>query len=310
MVMLTKKTVILAKSEVTYGTDPTPASGDDAIEAYDVNVEISPEMKERNPGNSDLSMFPEARGKTMVNVSFSTYLKGSGSVALPPRLAPLFKACFTDETINSGTSVEYAPASSSPGSCTIYAYLDGILHSITGCVGNVEIDLTAGEFGIATWTFQGLYAIPTDQAIVDPTFDSPDPEVVKGCTMTIGSYSAIIEKLTLNLNNVIANRPDYNQTEGYKGFAVTGRNPEGTMTVEAVLRATSNADFVDYFHNRTVKALSFALGATAGNILTITADKTYNRAPKWVDREGVRVYEIPFQIARDSGNDEIVFTFS
>ena len=38
MVMLTKRTLLLAKEEVTYGTDPTPTVAANAIEAYDVEI--------------------------------------------------------------------------------------------------------------------------------------------------------------------------------------------------------------------------------------------------------------------------------
>lgn len=310
MVMLTKKTVILAEIESTYGTDPTPTAAANAIEAYNVEATINADMKERNPGNDDLSMHPEGRGKTFVEIKFTTYLRGSGSLALPSRQSPLFQSVGMSETVNSGTDVQHAPLSSSFKSCTIYAYLDGILHAITGCVGDVEFDFTAGEFAMANWTFRGVYAIPTDSAIVTPTFDTPAPEIVKGCTFTFGSYAAIIEKLTFKLGNTVAERPDFNQAEGFKGFQVTRRNPEGSMTVEAVLRATSNADFHSYFHNRTVKALSFVVGATAGNILTLTMDKCYLRAPTWSDRDGIRTFELPFQVARNTGNDEFLFAWT
>lgn len=305
MVMLTKKTVILAKVEGSYGVDPTPAEGDNAIMAYDPNVSINPDMKDRYPSNDDLSRFPELRGKTSMEVSFTTELKGSGTAGTAPKTSPLWKACGFNEAVVSSTSVTYTPVSSSFGSCTIYMYIDGLLYKCLGCVGNVEIDLTAGEMGKANWTFNCLYTQPTDVSLASPTFESTTPEIVKGTTTTFGSYSAIIEKLTLNMNNEISERPDFNQVEGIKGYQIAGRNPEGTLTVEAVLRATSNADFLDYFDARTLKALSMALGSTAGNIVTITADKCYLRSPEIGDRDGVRTFELPFQMARDSGNDEI-----
>ena len=300
----TKKTVLLAKQETDYGSDPTPTAAANAIEAYDVALTINADMKERSPGNSDLSMFPEERGKTSIDIKFSTKVQGSGTAGLPSRQDPLFQACGQSRAIVSGTSVTNAPLSASYTSVAMWVYIDGIIHKIVGCVGDLEMDLTSGEFGLINWTFKGIYAIPTDGAIVDPIFDTPDPEIVKACTFTFGSYAAIIEKLTFKTGNVIAERPDFNQTEGIKGFCITGRNPEGSMTVEAVLRAESNADFYSYFHSRTLKALSFVLGGTAGNILTWTSPKCYLRAPVWGDREGVRTFELAFQLARSSGNDE------
>ncbi|MBW2624550.1 MAG: hypothetical protein JRD68_16705 [Deltaproteobacteria bacterium] len=82
------------------------------------------------------------------------------------------------------------------------------------------------------------------------------------------------------------------------------------MTVEGVLRAECNADFYSYFHNRTVKALSFVLGATAGNILTWTSSYCYLRAPIWGDREGARTFEVPFQVAQGTGDDEFALAWT
>jgi len=303
--MLSKKTVILAKVEATYGTDPTPTEGANAIEAYDVSIVPTSEMKERYPGNDDLSPYPELRGKSNVEVKFTTYLKGSGTEGTAPRISPLFEACGLSETVVSTTSVTYEPLSATFVGCTFYVYLDGMQHIVSGCVGDLELDFVSGDYPKCIWTFKGVYTIPTDVALADPTFDSTTPEIVKGCTYTFGSYSAIIEKLNIKFNNKIAERPDFNQTEGIKGYQITGRMLDGTMTVESVLRSESNADFWAYFHSRTLKALSYVMGATGGNITTITAAKCYLRPPAWGDRDGVRTYELPFQMARDSGNDEI-----
>ncbi|MBW2624551.1 MAG: hypothetical protein JRD68_16710 [Deltaproteobacteria bacterium] len=192
----TKRTVLLAKQEATYAADPTPVNTDDAIEAYDVTLTINADMKERSPGNDHLSMFPEERGKTSVELKFSTKVRGSGTAGTESRQDPLFQACGMNSTVISSTSVTNNPLSASFKSVAIWVYIDGITHKIFGGVGDMEVDFTAGEFGVINWTFKGRYAIPTDIAIVAPTFDTPDPEIVKACTFTFGTYAAIIEKLT------------------------------------------------------------------------------------------------------------------
>jgi len=304
--MLTKKTVILAKVEDTYGTDPTPAAGDNSVMAYEFeSPDIEPNMIKRAYGNDDLSKYQELRGKTGFAFSVKTHLRGSGSAGTAPRRSPLYKAAGLNETIVSSTSVTYAPRSSSFESCAIRAHLDGLLYNLLGCVCDYELELTAGEPGIEVFSGKALYALPTDSVIVAPTFDSPNPPIMKGLTMTFGSYAAICEKITLKLGNTIAERPDMNQTEGIKGFCITDRDPEGEITLEAVLRAETNADFLSYFHSGTTKALSIAIGSDAGNIATITAPKCYLRAPKLGDRDGVRIFTLPIQIARNAGDDEI-----
>jgi hypothetical protein len=304
-VMRTKKTVVLAKVEATYEQDPTPTAADNAVEAYDVELEVSPEMIQRNPGNSDLSMYPELRGATFCSLKFWTPVRGSGTAGTAPKSSGLMKACGLGETVVSSTSVTYAPVSVSMVGVTIWVYIDGICHKVTGCVGTFELDFTAGQMGKISFEFKGVYAIPTDISIVTPTFDTTTPQIVKGCTMTLGSYAAIIEKLSIKQGNKIADRKDFNQAEAYKGFAITGREPEGSVTIEAVLRGATNADFFSYFHSRTVKALSMVLGGTAGNIATLVASYTYLRAPKYVDTDGIRKFELGFQLGRgSSGNDE------
>jgi len=307
--MFTKKTVLYGKIESPSGSDSTPTAAANAIMAFNVALDTNPDMKERNPGNSDRSLFAQVRGKTIAEVKFSVELKGSGTPGTAPRWGALMRSCDRLETIVSATSVTYAPALASE-TCTIWVNIDGILHKLTGCAGDVEIDKTAGEKAMINFTFQGMYALPTDSGIETPTFDTTGPLVCRGETMTFGSYAAIIEKLLLKFGNKIVERTDFNATEGVKAFIVTDRAPSGTMSVEAVLRATTNADFWLYFNGGTSKALSSVLGATAGNIVTITAPACVLNAPKYGDRDGLRTMDVDFQCARSSGNDEITIALT
>lgn len=101
-----------------------------------------------------------------------------------------------------------------------------------------------------------------------------------------------------------------NATEGILSFIVGNRAPSGIMTCEAVLRATSNADFWSYFDAGTTKALSMVLGTTAGNIVTIVTPACKLSAPKYGDREGIRTFDIEFTMARSAGNDEMTITLT
>jgi hypothetical protein len=307
LVMRTKKTVVLAKVEATYGQDPTPTAAANAVEANEVKLTINADMIERNPGNSDLSMHPELRGKTFCELSFWVPMRGSGTAGTASKNSGLLQCCGLGETIVSATSVTYALISTGMVGCTVWVYIDGICHKITGCIGDLEFIMEAGQIAKLQFSLKGVYALATDIALVTPVFDTPSPLICKGCTMTLGSYAAIIEKLSVKLGNKISDRPDFNQAEGFKGFAIAGRTPEGSVTIEAILRATSNADFLDYFHSRTVKALSFAVGS-AGNIHTLTASYNYLKAPVYGDRDGIRTFELPFMLARGAaGNDEISY---
>jgi hypothetical protein len=88
-------------------------------------------------------------------------------------------------------------------------------------------------------------------------------------------------------------------------FIVGDRAPSGTITVEAALRAAESQDWINYFHAGTTRALSVTVGATAGNITRIQCPVCVLRAPKWVDKEGVRMMDLEFQCARLNSNDEM-----
>ncbi len=309
MAMYSKKTVVYAKIETTPGTGVTPVAGTDAIMAFNVSIDTKADMKERNPGNSDRSLHANIRGKTAVEVKLSVELKGSGTAGTAPKYAPLLQACDRLETANAGTQVIYSMALVSQ-TCTIWVNIDGILHKLAGCAGDCEIDLTSGEVPMLNFTMSGIYVLATDSVIETPTFDSTIPVIVKGTTTTFGSYSAIIEKLNLKFGNSVIERTSMNAAEGILSYIIGDRKPSGIMTCEAVLRATTNADFWSYFDTGATKALSFVLGATGGNICTITAPACKLNAPKYGDREGLRTFDVEFMMARSSGNDEMTITLT
>jgi hypothetical protein len=307
--MFSKKTTLYAKLETTSGTDATPTAAANAVMAFDVSLDIKADMKERYPGNSDRSAYGEIRGKTVVDIKFKVELKGSGTAGTPPKYAPLLQACDRLMTTSPATNVIFSMALLST-TCTIWVNIDGILHKMVGCAGDCEIDLTSGEVPWLIFTMTGVYALATDTVIEAMTFDSTTPVIVKGTTTTFGSYAAIIEKINLKFGNKVVERTSLAATEGVLAFMVGDRYPTGTLTCEAVLRATSNADFLSYFDAGTTKALSFALGATAGNITTIAAPVCKLRAPKYGDRSGLRTIDLEFQMARSSGNDEMSITLT
>ena len=245
-----------------------------------------------------------------MELKFWIELKGSGTAGVAPRWGALLKACDRLETIAGGpSSVTYAPAVTSQ-TATIWVNIDGILHKLVGCAGEAELDLTAGAVPKINFTFSGVYALATDTVVETMTYDSTTPVIVKATTTTFGSYAAIIEKLTLKTGNTIAERVSMNAAEGVLAFIVTDRKPSGVLTCEAILRATSNADFWSYFHSGTTKALSLVLGTVAGNIATITAPACLLRAPKIGDRDGIRTFDVEFMMARSSGNDEMTIALT
>lgn len=308
--MLSSRYVALAKVESTYNTDPTPTASDDAILVENLQIGRPVEIVERNEdiGNNSLSPFRPIVGRYYGQVSFDVELKGSGAAGTAPDLGVLLLACGFDETVVASTSVTYAPVSTSMDSITLYLYRDGVRHRFTGCRGNVAFRFPAGGKPIAAFTFSGHYVTPDDQSVPTPTLDSTVPAAVRNTSFSVGSYSAVISSLDVDMGNSVNANDDINGADGYGVMTITGRSAQGSIDPEATLVATR--DWFGVWVGGTAEALTITIGSTAGNILTVTAPALVHREISDGDRNGILTYDIPFTLARSSGDDEISLAFT
>lgn len=310
--MLTRKTVILAKVETTYGQDATPTPSANALLVRDVDIRPTGEVVERDFYRSVLSRLPFVRGIKGVELSFTTELKGTGTAGSLPSWGwegELLRACGMSETINAGTSIVYEPVSTGFESCTIYVYKDGIFHKVLGCRGSFTLRGEVGKYLEAQFTFRGLYQAPTDANPAAQTFSSVVPPVLLSAGCSIGGYSPVFTRIEIAMNNELGRRLDANDSNGLKEILITGRAPGGSLDPETVTEATKA--FWNEWAAATAQALSIGpVGSTAGNKIQITAPKLQYENITYGDREGILTYEIPFRLAMDSGDDELTITFS
>jgi len=169
--------------------------------------------------------------------------------------------------------------------------------------------MVAGEIPMIKWNLQGLFETPIDFAF--PSSYGPDqtvPVVAKNLVATFDAYAAVIHELTLKMANVITERPHLGALHGIAGFQITDRNPEGEIIIEAVTLAQKN--FWTKFGSDTVQVLSVVLGTIAGNICTILANQCRTRQIPFEDVDGIWTHPIPFQLARNVGDDELSLAFT
>jgi len=301
--------VLFAKKETTYGSDPTPTESANAIIAINPRVKEVFQAAERNLSLKTYSKKASLAGMKMIEVTFQTEIFGSGSVGTAPRVGALFQACGFSETV-AASSVTYAPASSPISSCTLYFYLDGRRHKILGAVGNVKLTLQAGQIGLAEWTMQGLYADPTDTALPSPTYESTTPPVCKAGTLSVNAVTSLIaEKIEIDMANVISQRPSLSSSNALAGLFITSRKPNLSFDPEMV-------NISDYDWRADVlaspRAFSYVLGATAGNILTLSAPKFNAVDIEYGDRDGIAIETIKGELASnsDAGDDELTLVYT
>ena len=308
MPLIEARTQIAAKKETVEGAAETLSASDAFLAA---NVKFTPNfaMGERKNVSSSLSPWASIPGVRSAKLEFDVELKGSGTAGTAPALGNLLKACGLGETVDSGKSVTYAPASSSISSLTLAAYQDGIIKKIWGARGNVSLKLENGAPGWLHFEFTGADFSVTDGTMLSGvTYESTKPVAFLSATFSIDSYSALIGVLEINMNNEVNLRKDANSDSGYKSAVITGRKPTMTMDPEHVTVATY--DFFGKLRSGNEGSLSLVLGSTAGNICTIKAPKVQYINISDDVRDGIRSLGITCQLNRSSGDDEISIAFT
>lgn len=301
-----RKAILLAKPEVTYGTDPLPV-GANAILVR--NMRPSP-LESEFVGRDLIRPYFGSSEQLLVGthckIDFEIELAGSGVAGTPPKWAPVLKACGFNET-DTASDDTYTPNSNSTyvagDSVSLYYNLDGVLHKILGARGDVSFELTAKQIPVMKFSFTGLYGGITDAAAATPDYSgfmAPKPvDTTWTPTGTLHGISPVISGLTIAMNNAVA----YRKLIGAEAVIITDRKPSGQITFEADLVATK--DWWTTARNATLAALQIVHGTAAGNIIQIDAPKVQIGAPSYQDQDGVAMLQCDLTFTPSAGNDEI-----
>lgn len=310
MVKISRRSLLLCKTESVHGTDPTPTASDNAILTQDLEIKPIFDAIERNVSIGSISRKPSLGAMRHVEVTFKNELIGSGAAGTAPRIGSLFKAAAFAETVSAGSSVIYTPNSSPIASCTLYIYKDGIRHIVTGALGSVKGVFEAGKQAFLEWSFKGIYNTPTDTALPTPTFESQvdSPPIVRSANFTWNSINTLVVKMfDFDMQNTVAIRPSINAEFAMAGMHITDRKPIFSMDPEAEALAT-----IDWYADilTTPRTMSMQIGEDAGNICTITSSKCNVVSVEYGDREGTLIQNIKGELTSISGDDEISFRFT
>lgn len=310
MPLLSRKRVILAKTEVTYGTDPTPTGAANAILVR--NLSITPqnsEMVSRDLVRPYLGASEQLEAGVHVTCEFEVEMAGSGTAGTAPGYGPLLLACGMTATTSAGVSVTYAPVSSAFGSVTIYYNVDGVLHKITGARGNVQMSLQVGQIPVFRFSFTGLYNAPTDTAMTAPTYTTFQTPLACNSDNTTGfqlfSYSGAMQSAEINLGNTL----NYRMLVGAEDVLMTDRQVSGTVVLEAPTIAQK-----DYFAlalGSTQGNFQVTHGTVSGNRVQITSSRASLGPPQYQDANGIHMLSVPMTfVPSTTGNDEISIVVS
>lgn len=310
MPLLSRKRLILAKTESTYGTDSTPA-GTDAVLVRSLEVTplesdvVSRDLIRPYLGNSD-----QLLANSRVLCSFEVELAGSGTAGTAPRYDALLKACGMSATIVASTSVTYAPVSASFSSCTIVYNVDGVQHKLTGARGTVTMNCELGQIPTLQFEMTGIYNAPTDTAQPAVTYSNQATPLIfkEGNTSAFQffSYAGCLNSVSFNLANEIIYRELIGCT---KEVIITNRAPAGDVSIEAPTIATK--DFFSLALGTATGNLTFLHGTTAGNRVTFTAPQVDIAQPSYTDQDGIQMLQLPYvALPTSAGNNEFSLAFT
>jgi hypothetical protein len=170
MSLLFRKRAILAKIETTYGVDPVPTGGANAILMS--NITVSPmemNLAQRNNIKAYLGNNPSVLAAIYAKVSFDVEVAGSGVAGTAPGYGPLLRACAMSETLL-GTALTGTAAAggastiqfAAGASATDGTYV-GMTVYITGGTGSGQSGVVQSYVGSTkTATMTVAWATPTD----------------------------------------------------------------------------------------------------------------------------------------------------
>lgn len=309
-----KNDVVLAKTETTYGTDPTPTAGSNGLLVRPVS--LAPEglrMNDRGAVRASLGMLQKVFGQRLARLSFECEVKGSGTAGTAPEIGPLLRACGMDETVVAVTSVTYQPVSSSHESITLWYYEGGRkLHKLNGCRGNVTFVVEAGGLMIAQFNFVGHYVEPTDASQPSPTINATVPRAALSMAISINGITAIVARSwQWMLNNTIATPPSIAAADGYGEVIITERDVTGEVLIESELDSVLDLEALLSAGTRFAFA-SGVLGSAAGNRVQITtpASSTYVTDQQHQDGEGLRLRNVPLAVDDSTSDQELSVIFT
>lgn len=312
--MLTRRTVILAKRETTYGTDPAMAPSTDAVLIYDVDFEVKGDKLERTVLRDTLSPLAHVIGLKECSLKFKAELKGMGTTTSIGswELDDLLSGVGFDTGVYTGTTTVYTLQSqeSLMSSVSFIVNLDGNMHKILGSRGTVKFNLEAGKYGQCEFDFMGLFnPIGTGTLYVTSGISNVKPPVVYNSSFQIAGFSPVTSKAEIDLGVNVVRRDSLNATYGVAGFRITERKPMLNFDADAV--AESSNPFWGDWEGSIVDTFGIQIGSNATNIIKMSGYFEYE-SNKYGDQDGIRKYDCKAAICSSSvntSNDELILTF-
>lgn len=309
-IQLFEQRSMLLKIESSYGTDPTPTAGTNAMLIMEGSCKLMADKLDRNVDAAYFGAHPFVLVGKRAEVEFEIDLVGHATPGTAAPCGPILRSCGMSETLSAGVSATYAPVSSSFASATIWFYHSGLLFKILGGRGTISVDMTIKQWPKAKVRYIGLIAAsqPTEAApgaLTLTSFQTPGAVETETMSLTIGAAAINISAFMFDQNNELQM---YEGSEA-REVSIKDRKPTGTVTCFQEALATLNPWSLANAH--TLNDIAAVFNNGAGKITTINVDRAQFEYPEVTDIDGASGWNIKLNAQPSTaGNDEfnIVFT--
>ncbi|MEM7015840.1 MAG: hypothetical protein AAF512_00715 [Pseudomonadota bacterium] len=150
---------------------------------------------------------------------------------------------------------------------------DGVEFVAKGSRGAVTMGWSTSNYPTLSFTFQGLYAVPTDDPI--PTglvYVVTDPEPVEGVTFRLGGTdmtNIMINQFDLNPGTQTRQRPGMQPSTGIKEIKI-GQQRTTSFTIDPEMELLATLDVHTPWNDDTLQVLSAQLGDVSGERMRVT----------------------------------------
>ena len=295
------------------GVAESLSASDGAVNAYDVDLqaEITVEERESQGSFNRLTGSPAARKATL---TFKTDIGWDG-VGMPSWASVLFPACGVTESAQVWTPKSAPPEVDGVTTLTMACYIDGVVKTMVGCMGNFKINATAGAMGMIEWEFQGAWEPVLDAAIIDPTYPQDLPARFAEQTCSFDSVDQKVESITFDCGNEVIMREDASTLSGFKSALIVDRVPKITCNPES--RLIADDDRYGKWLSAEEGVFTFGFTGPAGTPSTGTDGTIVVSAPKAQilncqsgDRNKMAIDELEFGCNKNGQTEDTEFTIT
>jgi hypothetical protein len=322
MPLLKARQQIAIKQESPAGTAVGLAAGNVILHTGVAEWEPDITMTPRDAMTKVLSPRGSVVGTKAAKIRFKMFLRGTAAAATNDATASDFTIPFYGcgalpaySGANPNEIATYKPSSTTivdettGAYCTVALYEDGKAYQIHGAVGNCVLTFTTGSPVLAEFEFTGVYDVPTDTALLTPSYPTViEPPFLSAALSVISAYTtAKISSMTFDFGNQIGMRPNPNDSTGFFSAQIVSRKPTGSFDPEETLAATQN--WYSIWTAGTLGAITTGVFPSTGanyNTLNFTVPNAAYTKVGLADREGVSTAPLEFEARAnaDAGDDE------